>query len=82
MSCRIVLRRLKVLEDKVYVKLKVDESAAELMELLRQREEDMEKLRSMPGYTVDWEVQIAKEVVQDLVKKGLIDGAGADDFLE
>jgi hypothetical protein len=42
----------------------------------------MEKLRSMPGYTVDWEVQIAKEVVRDLIKKGLIDGAGADDFLE
>jgi hypothetical protein len=82
MSCRIVLRRLKVLEDKVYVKLKVDESAAELMELLRRHEEDLEKLRSMPGYTVDWEVQIAKEVVRDLIKKGLIDGAGADDFFE
>jgi hypothetical protein len=82
MRCQRVLSRLKALEDGIYCEREMSGSLAELMELLRRHEEDLEKLRSMPGYTVDWEVQIAKEVVRDLIKKGLIDGAGADDFLE
>lgn len=72
MSCREVLRRLKVLEDKVYAKLKVDESAAESMEFLRSYEEAFEKLRRDPCYDVRWEVEIAQKVVQKLVEERVL----------
>lgn len=80
--CQRILGRLKVLEGRLHCEREVSESSAGLMELLRRHEENMEKLRSMPGYTVDWELQIVKEAVQDLIKRGLIDGAGAGDSFE
>ena len=82
LHCKGILSRLEALEDRVYCEREMSESSAELGELLRRLEEDREKLRSMPGYTVDWEVQIAKEVVKDMIKRGLVDGAGADDSFQ
>jgi len=82
MSRQRILGRLKALEDRMRCEREMSESSAELMELLRRHEENTEKLRSMPGYTVEMEVQIAKEVVKNLIREGLIDGAGADDSLD
>jgi leucyl aminopeptidase (aminopeptidase T) len=69
---RVILKRLSALEKKLQAKQESSESAARLIELLRQLEEANEELRSRSGYTVDLELEIAERAVKELVEKGLL----------
>lgn len=72
MTHRTILRRLSALEKKLQAKQEGSESVARLIELLRQLEEADEELRSRPGYTAGWELEIAERAVKELVEKGLL----------
>jgi len=77
MKSRLVLRQLKRLENQFCVSQEISDRAAKIQELLREQDELLEKLRSDPEYTVEWEMEIAEKVVREMVKDGLLSDKGS-----
>jgi hypothetical protein len=75
MKSRLILRQLKRLEKQFCVTQEINDRAAEIQELLRKQEELLESLRRDPEYSVEWEIKLVEEVVQDLIKEGFLQNA-------
>jgi hypothetical protein len=67
-----MLKQIKRLEKRFRVEEEINDQLAENLELLRQLDESLERLRRDPEYSVEWEVQIAKNAVRALVAEGLL----------
>lgn len=72
MNRRSVLKRLRLVEEKLAAEEETRESAKELTELLRRYEVAMKEFRSTPGYSVEWEHELAKQTVQRMREEGLL----------
>jgi hypothetical protein len=75
MKSQLVLKQIRRLEKQFCVTQEINEKAAEIQELLRKQEELLESLRRDPEYSVEWEMKLIEDVVQDLIKEGLLQNA-------